>query len=428
MPAKCAICGVETKIEAALHAVRDKHTNRVTRYCPDCWHTVRTRRFKTFLLGCATTLILGVVFVAADAENGFGWFLLNFLLFYVCLIVAAVPHEFGHAFAAKVVGFRVFNVVIGSGRMIFQRTFSGFNFQIKSIPLGGHVFACPRNVNQYRSKTVLFALAGPLANLLVAGLLVILVPGSAFDFDLVSGIRPASVLLSANLFAFGYIFWPRVITLDGRETPNDALIIWRTLRRKQPEIQGVPVFYYLYEGAECMKGKLLQEGMDWFEKGLLLFPGEQNLLRAKGVACLYQKRFPDAREIYQILLGRADLPPFFRTYCLNDLAYVSALMGGEESLKEADRYSQEALESIPFIPSFKGTRGSVLVERGCYEEGIVLLKEAMAKNDETISKALNSAHIAIAEQRRGNMAEAEKFAALARSLDPDCILLDRLVS
>jgi hypothetical protein len=110
----------------------------------------------------------------------------------------------------------------------------------------------------------------------------------------------------------------------------------------------------------------------------------------------------------------------------NGLAWVDTLIGGDELIQEADKYSKEALENMPHVSYFRGTRGNVLVELGQYEEGLVLLREAMNAADNPTMKALDACHIAIAEQKRGNLDESRKFAEIARSWDPDCMLLDRL--
>ncbi len=365
--------------------------------------------------------------VIFSAENQFGWFLLNFILYYVFMILAAVPHELGHAFMAKAVGFRAFLVTIGFGRTIYERPFCGFNFQVKSIPLGGFAFSTPKNTSWYRVKRCLVILAGPSANLLVVGLIFFLVPVEASDFDFFSGIRPASGFLIANLLCFAFNLWPRKIHTVYGEIPNDGLHLWRTLFLRREAIQAAPLYYYLYEGGEFWKGKQFQLAKEQFEQGLALYPEDLNLLNALGTAFLYQKQFPEARTVFLKLLDRPNLGMYYRSHFANNLAYTDVLIGGQELIEEADKYSKEAMENMPFVSYFKGTRGCVLVEFGKFDEGVVLLKEALDTGDNRHSKALNACYIALAEKKRGNMEESRKFADAARALDPDCMLLDRLV-
>lgn len=101
------------------------------------------------------------------------------------------------------------------------------------------------------------------------------------------------------------------------------------------------------------------------------------------------------------------------------------MMGKPELLHKADTCSRLALEKMPWIVYNKGTRGSVLVELGKYEEGLRLLHDAMRNHTEKRGQALDACHIGIAEARRGNLAESRNYFAIARRLDPKCKLLDR---
>jgi hypothetical protein len=425
-PVKCDKCGVETKIEAAFHKIESPHTSRVTRRCPKCWLKFHSAAYKRTYFAYVVVCVLGVGLVLADPKDAFGWMLLNFMLYYLLWIPAALPHELGHAFAAKVLGFRVFQVTIGFGKTIFERSFCGFDFQINSIPVGGFAFSTPKNTRYYRKKQSLMILAGPMANLLVAGLLVFLAPERSLDFDFFTGLRLASVFLITNLMCAAYSLWPRKFNTERGQVANDGLLLWQTLLLPKESIQTAPVYYYLHEGGQFLKNRQFQAAKEWFEKGLILFPSNLNLLNALGTTFTYSRNYEEAREIYLKLLSRPNTHEYYRTMFANNLAYLDTLIGGEELIQEADKYSREAFENMPSVSYFRGTRGCVLVELGKFEEGIALLKDAMEQTNDTRSKALNACHVAIAEKRRGNARESDKFTTLARSLDPECMLLDKL--
>jgi tetratricopeptide (TPR) repeat protein len=426
MPAKCDICGAETKVEEAFYLIKDKYSHLPRRRCPKCWMKLQTGASKRAFFAYFCAIAVGLALVISSSGNTFGWFLLNFVLYYLLMIVAALPHELGHAFAAKAVGFRVFHISIGYGRTIFERPFCGFDFQVKSIPFGGFAFSTPKNSKSYRVKDCIVVLAGPLANLLIAALLAVLTPDQALSFDFFNGLNLPGVFFVANMMSFCYSLVPRYFESVYGRIPNDGLILWKTLSLKKSAMEAIPVYYYLYEGLERFKHKQLQTSREWFEKGLAVFPNNVTLLAAKGHVLTYQKEFSDAREIFLHLLNLPNVHIHQRCYYTNNLAWVDALIGGNELIQEADKYSAEALENMPHVSHFKGTRGTVLVEMGRFDEGLKLLKEAMDSAMDSNSKALNACHISIAEQRRGNFEEGQKYAAIARSLDSDCILLDRL--
>jgi hypothetical protein len=426
MAIECDKCGKETKVEQAYHKIQHWSRSGILRRCPDCWIKMKKSGFREFVCTYLILALIGIGMVLTNAQNAFGWFLLNLILFYAFLILAALPHESGHAFAAKAVGFRVYYAVIGVGQTVFERSVFGFEFQLKSIPLGGCVLAAPKNTDCYRLKRSVFVLAGPLANLAMAGLLVLLFPAQALNFDFTGGIRIANTFLMANVFCFAWNLWPRMINTARGEVPNDGLHIWKTLFLSKAAIEEAPLSYLLQEGLEYLKTNQIQKAKEWSEKGLEKFPANINLLNLRGMSLLGLKQFSEARDVFRNLLERPDIDLLHRSLFANNLAYVNTLIGGEELIREADKYSKEALECLHFQPSFKGTRGCVLVELEEFEAGIALLKEAMEQTDSRRSKALNACHIAIAERRRGNEEESQKYAAIARSLDADCMLLDRI--
>jgi tetratricopeptide (TPR) repeat protein len=426
MPAKCDLCGIETNVEHAFYRIQDSYSNRIKRRCPDCWLKGQTASYKHILVRYLTLAVVGVGLLGLDANNSFGWFTLNLLLLYLFMILAAFPHEMGHAFVATAVGLRVFEVVIGFGRTTYEQRLYGFNFRLKSIPLGGFVFAAHKDKNWYRAKDFLFTLAGPFANLFVAGILFALAPEQASDFSWADGLKPANALLLANLICFGYNLWPRKFHSVYGEIPNDGLLLWKSLFLKKAVIEESPLFYYVCEGVDCLKSKQLDAAREWFEKGLLLYPRNPRLLTGLGSYFLRSKQFLEAREVFLELLNYPDLTLYSRSLFANNLAYVNVLIGGDELIKEADKYSREAFDNLAYLPFVKGTRGAVLVELGKFDEGIALLQEALEKNSDGYLKALDACHIAIAEKRRGNMGESLKYADAARSLDRDCVLLDRL--
>jgi tetratricopeptide (TPR) repeat protein len=92
-------------------------------------------------------------------------------------------------------------------------------------------------------------------------------------------------------------------------------------------------------------------------------------------------------------------------------------------LQEADAYSKEACIGLGWMAAIVGTRGTVLVAMGNYEEGIKLLKESFENAENALSKAENSCHLAIAFSRRGMPDEAREYLQLARQLNDKCRLI-----
>jgi hypothetical protein len=110
---------------------------------------------------------------------------------------------------------------------------------------------------------------------------------------------------------------------------------------------------------------------------------------------------------------------------LNNIAYTDALLGGDDLLKEADAFSLEAMTAISWMPAVRGTRGTVLVAMGRFEEALPLLHDSMSQAEIPNHKAQNACMIAEAECRRGSLDAARTYLEEARKLEPKCSLLSR---
>lgn len=211
------------------------------------------------------------------------------------------------------------------------------------------------------------------------------------------------------------------------KTPSDGLLLWKIWRFKKSNIQESLAARYFLEAIECQRQKDLAGAQKWIEDGLHVFPDNLRLKLSDAGVLYLQKKYSEALRAFALLVGRHKRHKDVDSLLLNDIAYTCLVMGKPELLARADTCSQLALKHRPWVVHFKGTRGSVLVELGKYDEGLKLLHDAMRNHPEKRGQALNACYIGIAEARRGNLAESLNYFTLARKLDPDCILLDREV-
>ncbi len=86
-----------------------------------------------------------------------------FLLAWVVLLVL---HEFGHAIAARLLGWRVERISIGAGRIRWERRFLGMPVEFRTLPLSGFVLPRPVDLRAPRLKQCLIYAAGPGIELL----------------------------------------------------------------------------------------------------------------------------------------------------------------------------------------------------------------------------------------------------------------------
>ena len=177
---------------------------------------------------------------------------------------------------------------------------------------------------------------------------------------------------------------------------------------------------------ELCRQKQYARAISVCEKGLALYPKVVLLRIQLGIACLALNEFEKARTVFTEALASEDTKPDQRMILLNNIAYTNLLSGKSDLIEEAKHYSEEAYKNIPWVPAVKGTRGAVLVETGRVDEGLILLRKSFEAHTEPEGKALNAAHIALGEKLRGNGEESIRYFKIARDLDPQCQMLDRV--
>ena len=156
------------------------------------------------------------------------------------------------------------------------------------------------------------------------------------------------------------------------------------------------------------------------------YPNDRGLLLQRGVSLIEAREFSDARALFQKLLQDCDADDLgLRALLMSDIACVDALIGGTSLLDEADEYSDYAIKILPWMAGVKGTRGTVLVERGGLLDGIPLLEASLREAEEPWGRAQSACFLAIAQARRGNHEKAAEYLNLARQLHPECFLIPR---
>ena len=114
--------------------------------------------------------------------------------FAVVLGIMVLVHEFGHFAVAKLCGIRVEAFAIGFGTRLFGYVHNGTDYRINLLPLGGYVkmsgdapgeaTSDPGDFNAHpRWQRVLIALAGPVANFILAFFLLFVVAHFHHEVD-----------------------------------------------------------------------------------------------------------------------------------------------------------------------------------------------------------------------------------------------------
>ncbi|MBX3272438.1 MAG: site-2 protease family protein [Sandaracinaceae bacterium] len=141
-------------------------------------------------------------------------------------------HELGHAVAARLVGWRVEQIVVGFGREALSFEVWGVPFVLKTYPLGGYVVPAPRRLEGIRLRSALVYAAGPLAELaLVGGIALALGPEVLFArTDAVGVIALQAVAIAATLGA-GLNLVPRRVETERGTSLSDGMGVLASLVR-----------------------------------------------------------------------------------------------------------------------------------------------------------------------------------------------------
>jgi tetratricopeptide (TPR) repeat protein len=421
---KCDRCGIEGEREEAFFKTPRSGSTRQLHLCPPCWRKRRERSGWTSLISTLALAAGGACLAAFHVP--IGWLFLNLSLFQVFVILGTVPHEAGHALAARLLGMRLFQVSIGYGKPVYERNVGDVLITLNKYPYGGFTIASSRTKSWFRSRYLLFIAAGPLANFLLAAAVWPWAHSFAIE-DFARRVRPCPLFLAANL----------VIVLNNlipRRTPTqkalgrlgtDGLQLLITPFLTQEKIRLRLADCSTREAVVARKSGRHEDARIWFERAAAQAPDEVSTRTNLALNLLDLGRLEEALAAFLRILESTSLKPLEKAIIQNNIAYTSIRTGREDLFEEADRLSREALAVLPTLAAVKGTRGSVLCATDRLEEGIPLLKQAMEEHDDAKNKALNACELAIAEQKRGNLQASEEFWKSARSLDPLCPLLNQ---
>jgi tetratricopeptide (TPR) repeat protein len=423
---KCDRCGVESEVEQAF-TVKKKWAGLLSeRWCPKCVRANESREQLTAVILVALGLI------ALDAltyQRGPVRVLLDLGFLVAVNIPIVVAHELAHVVAGTLLGVRVFRVMFGSGRRLASGRAFGITWEWRLWPFsGGTVMACPPQRGN-RARFFGAVLAGPLlhAFLLLAAavlqfFLLILQGGFGMNVELL--LHWTGLFMTFDLIILLFNLLPRRAKGSSGQIGTDGWQLLHLLFMK-PEEESVRAQGFFIAGSmEALLRKEADEALHWIDQGLARYPRQPALQAVQGEALIKKKRFAEARDLFvELLSTKGAQDPLYKYLMYNNIAYVDVLLGDPELLPEADRFSAEARRQLPWEPSITGTRGTVLLALDRLDEGMALLKQALAEQKTNHAKAEDAYHLAAGEERRGNAEAARRYRELARKYEPNLFLL-----
>lgn len=578
MHPKCDVCGIEGG-EGQVFPSETFPFRRTKTYCPNCYARLYRRLHQGLLLAVLGMGIIGGVLAIKDPGSEAGRVFINLFLLQLFSFLLVFPHEFGHAFAGRSLGFVIHRIWIGFGTTAFSARILGFDVDVKKVPFGGLCLATPQGGKSVLFKQFIFVLAGPLANLILAfaaiilsprGTLAAFLPGSHAHltisglFILANGVilvenflpisfatpfgqfasdgltllricfkrripvvseRPTTptkagkiileifrwvgviVMSILSLFCFGagIFLAPSVVAANDKAGGILALLLlgalgaacaWLAYRvfkapatpGKEPSLRLSPHGHLMatyqqevfrrYPSLDLislgdLNSKVLAalannskapEALQLLDEALSREPENLIFLTLKGIVLSAIKSHKEAEELYEKLLQQRQLSTASQTVIMSErlksvigmgdyerarllcekflerdlqihekvfimdiMACVPFMDGLSDYLPEASRWIDMAMQLQPENLTLKGTKGSLLVEQGKFQEAEPLLREVYDKSEDETNKGICSLYLALVAKQHDDMPEAIKWATKAKKLSPVSWLMARLV-
>jgi Peptidase family M50 len=235
MNSVCSVCGARAEGGTIFREERKSFGVNSIYYCPACWDQ-RERRQRVALivtLAILGVVVAGVAIFATDSVGRLGWIFVNLALVALFEIGLVLPHELGHAVAARLVGWRLLKIVVGLGPRVFEMRVAGLPIEWRAIPIGGWTLAS-RTSRESGLRDLLFVLGGPCVNVCLFALLLFCAePRQLFTPDFELGLRPLTALALSNAAVLLINLLPHSTSIeaggDRRKVASDGLQLLRIL-------------------------------------------------------------------------------------------------------------------------------------------------------------------------------------------------------
>jgi Tfp pilus assembly protein PilF len=364
-----------------------------------------------------------------DFDDPMLWGSMNALLMLWILVLCIPLHELGHAWAARLIGWKIDRIVLGTGRELAKFRFLGFPWELHLMfTSGGATFANYSPARPTFAKYASFIIAGPLADFLLAVLSILLTPdGSPWRLaPLTHGLEPLRALFWGNVFLFVTALIPRVVFGVTGRTGNDGLLLWQLFTHPQSVLIKLRLYnLHLRMAAEYNAGNL-PEARALANEALLEDPDNKHLHSFRKSLALEAGDIEAALSGSLVFSKRLDLTPEELGLSCNSLAYIYAFLDDTDSLAKADTLSQQALAALPDNIYALGTRGTVLIALGRYAEGEKIILSSKPEAKQPSAHAQNLCWLALAAGRQGRLDEAHQLLAEARRIQATCFMLPRV--
>lgn len=312
-----------------------------------------------------------------------------------------VVHELGHALAAWSVGWRVSEIVLGHGRELARFQVGGTLVRLKPIPVEGYILPAPRGVRggrwDARWKSAWVYLGGPLAEMLVVGVLWLVSRGRLFE----RATDTTTLALQGVALAAAVSLFFNLLPLPRAGQANDGLGILLSLRRDQASLTQWALSSVLTAVRRCLLADDVAGALRRLEAARAEHPDDPRLPAWTGV-CLEAQGDHTAAEA---LIGGIGDPRRHGAHLAPELhaakAWAWSLAEDRQLLTMARGEAMHARTGAPGELHFTLLLGRIELERGAPRVAYGLLMEAYRQARELDDEGPCLAFLALAAHRAG---------------------------
>lgn len=186
--------------------------------------------------------------------------------------------------------------------------------------------------------------------------------------------------------------------------PTDGLSLLRTLILSRRDVDDQLAGYHVAGAQRLVERGEREAGRSEVSRGLALHPESTSLRTWLGHDLVVSARYVEARSVFSRLVEegrqqRGSTGRLIHTLHLNNLAWADLMVGDPALLPEAEEASRAAIEELPRLPAFRGTRAFALIETGRVREGLELSASAFRKEKDPRNRALQACVTAIGYAR-----------------------------
>ncbi len=424
MKQRCAGCGYTSTTPSFFRSEKEGAFGGRKVFCNGCAPYARTiaDRASTTRFLIALLLLPSGLFIFAALPKALP---LGMGLALAGAISAAHPltiavHEFGHWCAARLVGYKVVRVTVGTGPTITARLCRGTLWELRRFLFsGGQTLSYSESDAPQKWRQAVMLVGGVTANALAAATLIAVLvwhikrggPTSPTVLAILAG---ATV---SQLLVFASSLWPRRITGHADIRGTDGQLLLDLYKEKDFAAAAARQRFYV-ENRELIVHGLYDEAAKRCEALLRSRPGDTQLF-ARLLHVL--ERAQGAQAAFQYFQSHASE---FEGKSAQEMAWIQAnaawhalLSGDAKLVSDARQLSEQAFETAPAAPEIRGTRGAYLVCTNNYKRALPMLLGGVRQVQDTIDRSDFAKFLARCYAGLGNAefaAECEKLAAHLR--------------